>query len=106
MRVLSRTCPHRGMDIMPPGFGHGPAESRGGAPDCGHTRLFLCPYHSWTFDLDGRLKACPEIHEAIGFQRGEWGLREFRSEVWHGFIFVNLDGSAPQTSSDQWAQAI
>ncbi|MEO6740954.1 MAG: aromatic ring-hydroxylating dioxygenase subunit alpha [Chthoniobacteraceae bacterium] len=103
VRVLSRTCPHRGMDIMPPGFGHGPAESRGGVPDCGHTRLFLCPYHSWTFDLDGRLKACPEMHEASGFQRGEWGLRDFRSEVWHGFIFVNLDGSAPQTPSEEWA---
>lgn len=103
VRALSRTCPHRGMDIMPPGFGHGPAEPREGAPGAGQTRLFLCPYHSWTFELDGRLKACPEMHEATGFQRAEWGLREFRAEVWHGFIFVNLDGQNARTPAEQWA---
>jgi phenylpropionate dioxygenase-like ring-hydroxylating dioxygenase large terminal subunit len=103
IRVLSRACPHRGMDIMPLGFGHTPAESRDGAPGSGYTRLFLCPYHSWTFDLDGRLKACPEMHQAAGFQRAEWGLREFRSEVWHGFVFVNLDGDAPRTPAEQWS---
>lgn len=102
VRVLSRACPHRGMDIMPPGFGHTPAESREGVPGGGHTRLFLCPYHSWTFELDGRLKACPEMHQASGFQRAEWGLREFRSEMWHGFVFVNLDGESPRTPAIQW----
>ncbi len=103
IRVLSRACPHRGMDIMPPGFGHTPAEPRDGEPGSGNTRLFLCPYHSWTFELDGRLKACPEMHQAEGFQRAEWGLREFRSEVWHGFVFVNLDGEAPRTPAEQWS---
>jgi len=104
VRALSRTCPHRGMDIMPPGFGHGPAEGRAGAGNCGHTRLFLCPYHSWTFELDGRLVACPEMQQAEGFQRAEWRLREFRAEVWHGFIFVNLDGAAPLGPAQQWAE--
>jgi len=101
VRVLSRICPHRAMDIMPPGFGYdgqGHAESRGGVdgrlPGCGHTRLFLCPYHSWTFELDGGLKACPEMHLAADFQRSDWALRSFASEVWHGFVFVNLDGKA------------
>lgn len=96
VRVLSRTCPHRGMDIMPPGFGHeghGTAEATG-QPGCGHTRLFLCPYHAWTYELDGRLKACPEMQQAEGFTRDEIGLREFRSEIWNGFVFVNLDGAA------------
>ncbi len=102
IRVLSRACPHRGMDIMPPGFGHTPAEAREGASGSGHTRLFLCPYHSWTFELDGKLKACPEMQEAAAFERSEWGLREFRSEVWHGFVFVNLDGAAAQTPAQQW----
>ncbi|HYR57749.1 MAG TPA: aromatic ring-hydroxylating dioxygenase subunit alpha [Chthoniobacteraceae bacterium] len=103
VRALSRTCPHRGMDIMPPGFGHTPAEPRAGAPGSGHTRLFVCPYHSWTFELDGRLKACAEMHEAAGFEREDCGLREFRSETWHGFIFVNLDGRAARTPAEQWA---
>lgn len=102
VRVLSRTCPHRGMDIMPPGFGlegHGTAEATPGQPGCGHTRLFLCPYHAWTYELDGRLKACPEMHQAEGFIRDEIGLHEFRSEIWNGFVFVNLDGTARPLSS-------
>jgi len=103
IRVLSRACPHRGMDIMPPGFGHTSAEQGKGSPGSGHTRLFLCPYHTWTFELDGQLKACPEMHKAAGFERNEWGLREFRSEVWHGFVFVNLDGAAVKSLAEQYA---
>ncbi len=98
VRVLSRVCPHRAMDIMPDGFGydgHGPAEPKPDAPACGHTRIFLCPYHAWTFELDGRLKACPEMHQAEGFARDDIGLKAFHSEVWNGFVFVNLDGGAP-----------
>jgi phenylpropionate dioxygenase-like ring-hydroxylating dioxygenase large terminal subunit len=103
VRVLSRVCPHRAMDIMPAGFGydgHATAEPRDGEPDCGRTRLFLCPYHAWTFELDGRLKACPEMHEAKDFCRDEFSLRPFRSEVWQGFVFVNLDGHAPPLTDD------
>jgi phenylpropionate dioxygenase-like ring-hydroxylating dioxygenase large terminal subunit len=97
VRILSRVCPHRSMDIMPAGFGyggHGPAEARAGGPDCGHTRIFLCPYHAWTFELDGRLKACPEMQQAEGFARDDFMLKPFQTEEWNGFLFVNLDGSA------------
>jgi phenylpropionate dioxygenase-like ring-hydroxylating dioxygenase large terminal subunit len=97
IRVLSRVCPHRAMDIMPPGFGydgHGPADARENKPGCGRTRLFLCPYHHWSFELDGSLKGCPEMHKVEGFRRDETGLKAFRSEVWHGFVFVNLSGDA------------
>lgn len=97
IRVLSRVCPHRAMDIMPPGFGydgHGPAEATPGAPGCGHTRLFLCPYHHWSFELDGRLKGCPEMHRAEAFCRDDVGLKTFRSEIWNGFVFVNFSGDA------------
>lgn len=106
VHVHSRVCPHRGMDIMPPGFGHDghhPAEARDGESDCGHTRLLLCPYHSWTFELDGKLKACAEMQEARGFNRDEWGLKTYRSEVWNGFVFVNLDGDAPISVAEQYA---
>ena len=104
IRVLSRVCPHRAMDILPPGYSEGnltTAERREGLPEsCGRTRFLLCPYHSWTFDLDGRLRACPEMQQAECFHRDEWGLREFKSEVWNGFVFVNLDGKAPPFAED------
>jgi len=107
VQVLSRICPHRGMDIMPPGFGHdghGPAEARAEGADHGHTRLFLCPYHSWTFDLDGSLKACPEMNQAEGFNRCDWKLKSYRFEVWNGFVFVNLDEKATQSVAEKYSE--
>lgn len=98
IRVLSRICPHRAMDIMPEGFGysgHGIGDAKEGQPGCGHARLFMCPYHAWTFELDGRLKGSPEMQKTEEFERDAWGLKEFRCEVWNGFVFVNLDGTAP-----------
>ncbi|MEM0970499.1 MAG: aromatic ring-hydroxylating dioxygenase subunit alpha, partial [Verrucomicrobiota bacterium] len=108
IRILSRVCPHRGMDIMPEGFDPGTSRDDATEPNeptpCSHTRLFLCPYHSWTFDLDGRLKACPEMGQAEGFCRDDFPLTEFRSEVWQGFVFVNLDGKAPKSVHEQYAE--
>ncbi len=104
-RVLSRVCPHRNMDIMPASFAepdHGPAEPRGTVtPDHGHTRLFLCPYHHWSFDLDGSLKGCPEMHQATDFHREDHPLTSFSTEIWNGFLFVNLDGKA-EPLADQY----
>ncbi len=85
VRALSRTCPHRAADIMPPGDGQ---SSRG------HSRIFICPYHRWTFELDGQVKGCPEMHRAEGFNKREWQLVEYRTEVWNGFVFVNFSGDA------------
>jgi len=98
IHALSRVCPHRSMDIMPEGFGyegHHAAGTGDGKPDCGRTRLFLCPYHAWTFELDGKLKACPEMQKAEQFCRDDFALKPFRTEIWQGFVFVNLDGNAP-----------
>ncbi len=81
VRVLSRTCRHRGMDLMPSGFGH---------PDEGNKRVILCPYHLWSYDLGGKLVGAPEMQQAEGFDRSEVCLHEFRSEVWEGFVFVTL----------------
>ena len=86
LRVLSRACMHRGMDIMPAGFGR---------PPRGNTRVLLCPYHYWGYELDGKLKGAPEMHKARDFDRDCVGLHEHRSATWEGFVFVNLTGDAP-----------
>lgn len=85
IRVLSRVCPHRSMDIMPEGFDY---------PRTGVAKRFECPYHRWSFDLGGKLTGCPHMQRVDGFKKDDWRLAEFRSEVWHGFVFVNLDGNA------------
>jgi phenylpropionate dioxygenase-like ring-hydroxylating dioxygenase large terminal subunit len=97
VRVLSRVCPHRGMDIMPEGFGHQgfePLDFGAGRRPCGHGRSFICPYHHWSFDLDGSLKGCTEMQGAEGFRREDQRLFQWKSEVWEGFVFVNLSGDA------------
>ena len=85
LRVLSRVCRHRGMDLMPEGGNHAPQ---------GNQRVILCPYHLWSYDLNGKMVGAPEMQEAEGFDRSEICLHEFRSEIWEGFLFVNLDGKA------------
>ncbi len=89
IRVLSRVCPHRGMDVNPTEYGR---------PEKGNARFLLCPYHFWSFDLDGRCKGAPEMQKADGFNRKEIGLSSFRSEVWNGFIFVTFTDEIPPVS--------
>lgn len=85
VRVLSRVCPHRAMDIMPAEYGYEPR---------GNRRIFVCPYHRWTFELDGSTKGCPEMHHAEGFNKRDIALHGYRTEVWEGFVFVNFSGDA------------
>ncbi len=86
VRVFSRTCRHRGMDLMPSGFGH---------PDEGNKRVILCPYHLWSYDLGGKLVGAPEMQRAEDFDRSEVCLHQFRSDVWEGFVFVTLSTEIP-----------
>lgn len=94
IRVLSRVCAHRAVDIMP---------EEGDFPRMGEARLLVCPYHKWVYDLDGALRGCTQMHHAEGFDKGDWKLGEFHSEVWNGFVFVNFDGKA-QPLSETYAE--
>ncbi|MEO1634657.1 MAG: aromatic ring-hydroxylating dioxygenase subunit alpha [Cyanobacteria bacterium J06631_9] len=85
IRVMSRVCPHRAMDIMPTGFGY---------DERGHAKGFMCPYHSWTFDLGGQLKGAPEMHKTCDFSQEDFGLVEFRSEIWEGYVFMTFNDAA------------
>jgi Rieske 2Fe-2S family protein len=53
-----------------------------------------CPYHSWTYGLDGRLLVAPGMSDVEGFEAEEHGLVAAGVEEWQGFAFVNLDGRA------------
>ena len=64
-------------------------------------RTIRCPYHSWTYGLDGTLHIAPYFGgrnpraTPEGFDRGRHGLAPVRAEKWHDWIFVNLNGAAP-----------
>ena len=62
-------------------------------------KMIQCPYHSWTYDLDGKLKAAPHFggtnqHRPKGFNYLDHGLKPIRIHIWHDWIFINLNGKA------------
>ena len=79
VRVLSNVCRHRSSVIL---------EGKGTAKN------FVCPYHAWTYANDGQLLRAPYMDQVKGFDVKGCRLPEFKTEVWHGFLYVNLDGKA------------
>lgn len=67
---------------------------------CGNTRALTCPYHAWTYELTGELKTGPNINSVVGFERNTICLQSARTEIFLGFIFVNLDPDA--SPMDNW----
>ncbi|HJP10273.1 MAG TPA: aromatic ring-hydroxylating dioxygenase subunit alpha [Arenicellales bacterium] len=85
LRVFHNVCRHRGHILVtkPGTLG----------------QSLRCPYHSWTYALDGALLRTPHIggsgvHDASGFERSKYPLVAVRSALWNDLVFVNLDGEA------------
>ncbi|MFZ3373996.1 MAG: aromatic ring-hydroxylating dioxygenase subunit alpha [Chthoniobacterales bacterium] len=57
---------------------------------CGHASAIQCPYHAWTYGVDGRLIGAPHMDEVAGFDKAEYSLHPVNLALWEGFIFVNL----------------
>jgi choline monooxygenase len=62
--------------------------------DAGQTSLITCPYHAWTYRLDGTLAAAPNGENVRHFDKCAFKLKEVKVEDFGGLIFVNLDDSA------------
>jgi phenylpropionate dioxygenase-like ring-hydroxylating dioxygenase large terminal subunit len=60
----------------------------------GNRRTLQCPYHAWTYDLDGRLRAAPRSQSEPGFELTDLPLLPVALETWGPFAFVNLDTAA------------
>ena len=62
----------------------------------GNTRAFTCPYHRWTYGLDGSSLARPTWARHVDPRRAETrgSLPQLKVELWYGFIFVNFDPAA------------
>jgi Rieske 2Fe-2S family protein len=69
-------CRHRGSRLI---------EDRSG-----HAAAIQCPYHAWTYALDGRLSGAPHMDETPGFNKADYSLPQAPLGLWEGFIFLNL----------------
>ena len=61
---------------------------------CGHAQHMRCPYHGWTYSLEGELSGMTEFEGVCNFDRAQNGLVPIRVETWENFVFVNLDPKA------------
>jgi choline monooxygenase len=86
----------RGRDGVLRGF-HNVCRHRAGAVvrGSGCVKALSCTYHGWTYGLDGRLRAAPEMEEARGFAPEELGLVPVRCEAWGGLVFASLEEEGP-----------
>ena len=57
---------------------------------CGHASAIQCPYHAWTYGLDGKLIGAPHMDEVPGFDKADYSLHPVNLGLWEGFIFVTL----------------
>lgn len=56
----------------------------------GHSSTIQCPYHAWTYGLDGKLVGAPHMDAVKNFAKGDYSLHRVNLALWEGFIFVNL----------------
>jgi Rieske 2Fe-2S family protein len=80
VRGFYNVCRHRGSRLK--------------EESCGQSSTIQCPYHAWTYGLDGRLIGAPHMDDVPGFQKADYPLQTVNLGVWEGFIFVNL-GNKP-----------
>ncbi|WP_406482954.1 aromatic ring-hydroxylating dioxygenase subunit alpha [Streptomyces sp. NBC_01615] len=86
IRAFHNVCRHRGNKLV---WNDYPGEEVKGT-----CRQFTCKYHAWRYDLAGDLTFVQQEEEFFGLDKGEYGLKSVRCEIWEGFVFVNLDPDA------------
>jgi phenylpropionate dioxygenase-like ring-hydroxylating dioxygenase large terminal subunit len=84
LRAMSNVCLHR-MSILLQGRGN--------------IRAITCPYHGWTYNLDGSLRGAPAMTLNEGFCRDNYTLPKVRCQEWLGWVFVTLNPDAPPVAT-------
>ena len=81
IRVFHNVCSHRGYKLL--------------QKSCKIKNVIRCPYHSWSYDTEGKLVATPHLggmnkHNSVKFDKSKSNLKEVKSYVWLDLIFVNI----------------
>lgn len=84
IRSFANVCLHRMMRLL---------DGRG------NCQRIVCPYHAWTYGIDGRLIGAPHMKRSPGFDPKALGLPEIRTEIWEGWIYVSLDPGAQSVAT-------
>jgi Rieske 2Fe-2S family protein len=76
IRAFYNVCRHRGTRLC--------------EVQNGHVAAIQCPYHAWTYSLDGSLIGAPHMDTVPGFDKNDYSLHAIRVSLWEGFVFVSL----------------
>jgi carnitine monooxygenase subunit len=85
LRAFTNVCRHRASRLLD------------GQSGC--VKKITCPYHAWTYALDGQLTGVPMKNEYPALDMSQHGLASVEMELWHGFIFVRLETGGPSVAS-------
>ncbi len=92
VRAFRNACRHRGAQL---------------AEGAGCKKTIVCPYHAWTYGLDGRLRGVPDEHGFPGLNKDDHGLVPVSAFERYGLIFVNIEGGeGPSPVLDQMGEII
>ena len=84
VRAFSNVCRHRGSRLVD--------------GNAGCARKLVCPYHAWSYGLDGSLVGVPGQADYAGLDKAKLGLVPIEQETWRGFIFVRLTAGGPSVA--------
>jgi Rieske 2Fe-2S family protein len=91
LRAFANSCRHRGHELLPCG---GSAQRN----------AIICPYHAWTYSLDGELRGAAGFRRRPGFDFGQWGLPQLPVTEWHGLVFADASGGAAGSLTEALAK--
>jgi glycine betaine catabolism A len=91
LRAFANSCRHRGHELLPCGQG-------------ARSSSVICPYHAWTYGLDGSLQGAAGFRKQRGFDFGSWGLNQLPVTEWHGLVFVDGSGGAAGSLTEALAK--
>ncbi|MDA9697230.1 Rieske 2Fe-2S domain-containing protein [Candidatus Pelagibacter sp.] len=103
VKVFHNVCSHRGFKLV--------------GQECKLKNVIRCPYHSWSYDFNGKLTVTPHIgglgkHEVEGFDKNNSNLKEIKSNIWMDLIFININSNAKpfedfiKPLEDRWSKFI
>ena len=84
LRAFSNVCLHRMSTLL---------------EGTGNARAIVCPYHAWTYNLDGSLRAAPHMEKTTGFCKAGYRLPAIRCEEWQGWLYVTLNPDAESVAT-------
>jgi Rieske 2Fe-2S family protein len=98
LRAFYNVCRHRGARLCESHAARTVAPVNGGTAS---RPVLRCPYHSWSYDLNGALVAAPHMQDGEDFERAQFSLHPVGIDVWGGFVFLNMTPAEAPTLAEQ-----